>query len=196
MTDDTALPETWRPVVGYEGAYEVSDRGGVRGLARSATRPSGVRVPVSPIVLRPSRGKYGHLSVRLARSGRCKAFYVHRLVMEAFVGPAPDGHECCHRDGDAGNNSLSNLRWGTPSSNNYDRTTHRTNPQVLRQQCPLGHDLVEPNLVRYKQRLGFRSCRACQGAYQVKMRRARCGNEVDFRAVADARYGVIMTGGR
>lgn len=49
---------------------------------------------------------------------------VHRLVLEAYVGPCPVGMECCHNDGDAGNNTLENLRWDTSKSNKADLRKH------------------------------------------------------------------------
>ena len=52
--------------------------------------------------------------------------YVHRLVLEAFVGKCPEGMECCHGDGDRTNNVLSNLRWDTPSANNLEKELHGT----------------------------------------------------------------------
>lgn len=57
------------------------------------------------------------VSVRLARP-------VHRLVMEAFIGPRPEGMECRHLDGDPANNRLSNLTWGTPKENAEDQRRH------------------------------------------------------------------------
>lgn len=52
------------------------------------------------------------------------AYYVHALVLETFVGPRPDGMECCHwkpaPDGGY-DNRLMNLRWDTRSANAYDR---------------------------------------------------------------------------
>lgn len=51
-----------------------------------------------------------------------KERYIHRLVLEAFVGPCPQGMECRHfPDPDPRNNNLSNLRWGTRSENVSDR---------------------------------------------------------------------------
>ncbi len=52
--------------------------------------------------------------------------FVHRLVLEAFVGPCPKGMECCHNDGDPTNNNLSNLRWDTRKANSADRKKHGT----------------------------------------------------------------------
>jgi hypothetical protein len=51
---------------------------------------------------------------------------VHRLVLEAFVGPCPEGMEGCHNDGNRLNNDLSNLRWGTRSDNRDDARKHGT----------------------------------------------------------------------
>lgn len=115
--------EEWRPVVGFEGSYEVSDQGRVRSLARlvRGRHWSGTefmrRVP--PCVLRPGGRKKGAQQFTVA-IGKGNSRYVHSLVLEAFVGPAPEGHECLHGDGGASNNCLSNLRWGTRSENNVD----------------------------------------------------------------------------
>ncbi len=53
------------------------------------------------------------------RGGRQK--WIYRLVLEIFVGPCPPGMECCHYDDNRSNNVLSNLRWGTRTSNLQDR---------------------------------------------------------------------------
>ena len=45
---------------------------------------------------------------------------VHQLVLEAFIGPRPDGYEACHYDGAKENNRLMNLRWDTPEANRDD----------------------------------------------------------------------------
>ncbi len=67
--------------------------------------------------------RLGHQMVMLRPRKNCA---VHRLVLEAFVGPCPSGMQCCHYDGDGSNNHLSNLRWGTPKSNQADRIRHGT----------------------------------------------------------------------
>lgn len=54
--------------------------------------------------------------------------YVHRLVLEAFVGPCPDGLECRHLDGNKANNRASNLCWGTRRENCDDKMKHRVMP--------------------------------------------------------------------
>jgi hypothetical protein len=61
-----------------------------------------------------------HLTVKLFK----KAHWLHRLILEAFQGPCPEGLECLHGDGDPTNNEPSNLRWGTRSENMHDRNLH------------------------------------------------------------------------
>jgi HNH endonuclease len=53
---------------------------------------------------------------------------VHGLVLEAFVGPRPDGMQCRHKNGIRHDNRVENLAWGTPQENSDDRTQHGTQP--------------------------------------------------------------------
>ena len=78
--------------------------------------------------LKPCRMKSGYLTVRLRNSqGRMKHVLIHRLVLEAFVGPCPDGMECRHYpDNTRSNNQLPNLSWGTRQTNQGDRVFHGT----------------------------------------------------------------------
>lgn len=69
--------------------------------------------------------KHGHRYVQLC-NGRHVKRYVHRLVLEAFVGPCPEGMQCRHLDGNPRNNNLENLCWGTPTENQADKIEHGT----------------------------------------------------------------------
>lgn len=66
-----------------------------------------------------------YLHVNLCNRGR-KMCAIHRLVLEAFIGPCPKGMECRHLDGDKQNNKLDNLKWGTHSENQQDAVKHGT----------------------------------------------------------------------
>lgn len=68
----------------------------------------------------------GHLSVAI---GKDNSRLVHVLVLEAFVGPCPDGQESLHGDGIPGNNTLTNLRWGTRTENIIDALNHGAMPR-------------------------------------------------------------------
>jgi len=115
-----SMSEEWRAVPWYEGSYEASDKGRVRSLDRCIFDKNGVKYRLSGILLALNPNSDGYPSVCL--SGVTKT--VHRLVLEAFVGPCPDGLECCHEDDEPTNNCLSNLRWDTKSENQKDSYRH------------------------------------------------------------------------
>ena len=99
--------EEWRPVVGYEGLYEVSNIGRVRSLDRYVKGKGKSYFLHKGRVLSPGIKTEGYLIVRLQR----RMFYVHRLVTEAFL-PNPDNlPEVNHKDEDKTNNRVENLEW-------------------------------------------------------------------------------------
>lgn len=111
LVPDAGELETWRPVVGYEGLYEVSDLGRVRSLHHWGGGKRGG-------LLRPAiTGEYPRMCVALCKGGKHRTRLVHHLVLEAFVGPCPDGMEALHGPGRGLNNSLANLSWGTKNQN-------------------------------------------------------------------------------
>jgi hypothetical protein len=72
----------------------------------------------------------GHIYVVLRRQGGgTKLHQIGHWVLLAFVGPCPAGMECLHDDGNAGNNALTNLRWGTHYENMQDMKRHGTTPR-------------------------------------------------------------------
>lgn len=106
----TKTIERWKPVVGFETMYEVSDQGRVRSYRRGGIR-----------ILKPGPKASGHVSVAL---GRGNSYDVHYLVLRAFVGPRPKGFECRHLNGNPRNNKLSNLEYNTRSQNIRDKKWH------------------------------------------------------------------------
>ncbi len=77
--------------------------------------------------------RYGYVRLGLCRGGNVTHVEVHRLVLEAWVGPCPDGMECCHGDGDPTNNCLENIRWATHQDNVDDTNRHGTQARGERQ---------------------------------------------------------------
>lgn len=114
------MNENWKPIPGLEGRYEVSDQGRVRSYVSLGCRP-GRRD--AAVLLKPSTSSNGYLVVSL---GRGRRRYVHHLVLEAFVGPRPDGMHACHANDDGLDARLDNLSYQTPRSNAYQRTLHGT----------------------------------------------------------------------
>lgn len=119
------VEEEWRDIKGYEGYFQVSSWGRIRSVTRTVRHwRGGTQVVNGRIRKTPKINEYGYLMVQLNREGKGRMFLVHRLVLEAFIGPCPDGMECCHEDGNASNNRLENIRWGTALENGADRVRH------------------------------------------------------------------------
>lgn len=159
MTD-----EVWKPVVGYEGLYEVSNWGNARSLARVDAQ-GGRR---KQRMFKPSRmDKWGHLGIKIRRDGVVKSRYVHHLVLEAFVGPRPEGMEACHWNDVADDNRLENLRWDTRGANRHDRVRNGRDQNANKNHCHRGHAFSESNTYINN---GRRHCRKCQ---QIRHREYR-----------------------
>ena len=154
--------EQWLPVVGYEGLYEVSSEGRVRSLDRWIEKRNGSRCFYRGTLLKPGRTESNHLFVVLpSRNGgpRVNA-RVHRLVLEAFVGPCPEGMEGCHRDDNPTNNHIENLRWDTHSENTLDRVRNGIHHLANKTHCPYGHEYTPENTYIIPSS-GGRVCREC-----------------------------------
>lgn len=122
-----SLPgEIWKPVVGWDGYYEISDHGRLRSVERIVYRPSGVAVRWKGRLLKMAVTVGGHYIAVLCRKSIRRMVRVHRLVLEAFVGPCPAGMECCHGNGNPADNRLGNLRWDTSEANKADQKRHGT----------------------------------------------------------------------
>lgn len=103
--------EVWKPVVGYEGLYEVSSMGRVRRKQW--------------LLMHPKEEKCGYRRVLLTKDGEQKPFLVHRLVAEAFI-PNPNNYPIInHMDECPSNNRVGNLEWCTYKHN----ANWGTNPQ-------------------------------------------------------------------
>ncbi len=178
----------WRSISGFEGRYEVSNLGDVRSLAS---------VNGGGRVLKPYTAVDGYHLVDLFGStgARRRAARVHCLVLEAFVGPRPDGMYGCHNDGNPQNNLLSNLRWDTPRNNSLDKVIHGRDYNANKDHCPHRHLLREPNLCAASFSEGHRGCLACHRASGLNRARARRGlPRVDVRELSDQIYGQLMRG--
>lgn len=107
MSEET---EEWRDISNFEG-HKISSFGRVMSFRKKrwVIRHQGTSAP-------------GYKYVTL----NGVVCFVHRLVLETFVGPCPEGMEARHvKTNDPGNNHLENLEWGTPKQNGEDRKRHR-----------------------------------------------------------------------
>jgi hypothetical protein len=115
-----------KEIPGFPG-YFVDADGSVwsrRKLFRPGVAPFWRHMKIS---IRPDG--YGVVGLRPQTNSKVKVFYVHRLMLETFVGPCPEGMIACHNDGNPRNNTASNLRWDTPANNSQDSVRHGVIPK-------------------------------------------------------------------
>lgn len=140
MAEILPLKEAWRPIKGTP--YEVSDCGRVRRDGR---------------LLKLNQTNKGYLRAALSVGNAVEHRLVHRLVVEAFLGPIPDGLCVNHKDANRTNNHVSNLEIVTRLEN--QRHMIKLGRNVWRTHCLRGHPFTADNVKLHKS--GFRLCRIC-----------------------------------
>lgn len=109
-------PSRWKPVVGYEGYYEISQEGEVRGIERLVPTMQGKRT-IKSHLLTTRINNDGYVEIRLCRDGKTKTTFLHILLAKAFIPNPQNKPEVNHKDGNKTNNELSNLEWVTHAEN-------------------------------------------------------------------------------
>ncbi len=157
--------EEWRPVIGYEGRYEVSSLGRVRSLSRTVEHKDGTRSRRAGRILSPGHRSNGYLHVNLYYGHkRSKSIYVHTLVLEAFVGPRPSPEMVArHLDDNSTRNHVDNLAWGSESENQYDKVRNGNHHYAKRDTCKWGHEYTPENTyIRERGKCKTRVCKTCE----------------------------------
>lgn len=124
----------YKDIPGYPG-YQACSDGSIWSfkLKGGNDRASGQRSPM-PKRMTIHRDRAGYCHVNLTHNGRNVVCSVHRLVLEAFIGPCPEGMEACHYpDHDKTNNRPENLRWATRDANMEDN--YRDRLPVIEKTC-------------------------------------------------------------
>lgn len=115
--------EIWKPVVGYEGLYEVSNLGRIKSLSRLTSCHGYFTKSWPEKILHPTIQNNGYMSLPLYKHGVMKRYSVHRLVAMAFI-ENPNDYSCVdHIDTDKTNNRVDNLRWCNHKSNSNNPKT-------------------------------------------------------------------------
>ena len=107
--------EIWKDIAGYEGLYQVSDKGRVRSLKYGKER-----------ILKPRNIGQGYLQVILCKNREMKQYYVHRLTAQTFIHNPNNLPQVNHKDEVKTNNSVENLEWcDRKYNNNYGTRNQR-----------------------------------------------------------------------
>jgi len=116
------MKEIFRPVVGYEGRYEVSNLGNIKRVSRFVYRPTDKHNTyelVAEILMSPKTSKTGYKVVKLVDDrGNRRDWLVHRLVAFAFIDKPSDKDYVNHKNGIKDDNRAENLEWCSIRENN------------------------------------------------------------------------------
>lgn len=113
------MKEEWRPVVGFEGLYEVSNLGNVDACDKVVICKNGNKKHLRRKHMHLSTS-HGYYNVTLRKEGKNKTFWVHSLVAQAFIPNPANLSEVNHKDENGYNNRIDNLEWCTHKYNcNY-----------------------------------------------------------------------------
>ena len=121
--------EIWKPVVGFEGLYEVSNMGNIRSVTRTVLQPNKNGVPIAYNTLKGkpmklSLDRYGYLYCTLSKNGKRTQHTAHRMVAEAFLECEEPSKYCVdHINTVRTDNRVVNLRFVSIKENNNNPLT-------------------------------------------------------------------------
>ena len=109
-------PAKWMPVVGYEGFYEISNEGEVRGVKRMVVTPQGLRTILGK-TLKTRINNDGYVDVRISKEGQVRTTFIHVLLAKAFIPNPKNKPEVNHINGIKTDNRIENLEWVSHAEN-------------------------------------------------------------------------------
>lgn len=117
MDNNNTDKEIWKGIKGYEGCYQISNKGRVKSIGRVVSSLKCKRKTVPTRILCQNINKVnGYASVQLSSKGMKKRVTIHRLVAFAFI-EYTEGKEVNHINGNKLDNRLENLEFVTKSEN-------------------------------------------------------------------------------
>lgn len=138
--------EIWKPIIGYEGLYEISNYGDVKSLEKQRKMPQNRGIKIyKETILKLCKNNRGYLYVTLRNNGKSKKFTVHRLVALHFIENSNNFLEVMHLDNNPLNNYYLNLKWGTHKDNMSHKV--KSNRQIKGESVKISklknHDIID-----------------------------------------------------
>lgn len=128
--------EKWADIAGFEGYYQISNRGNVRSCERLLPAANGGTQKKRGQIIKPTTMPNGYLQVGLHKDGVHRCAYVHRLVAIAFLDNPKGFTEVNHKDENKANNQVDNLEWCSHYYNiNYGTTRSRISKTHIERGC-------------------------------------------------------------
>lgn len=107
----------WKPILKFNGEYEVSNTGLVRSTDKNILKSNGKTYFRKSKILRPAKTKDGYLQVGISFQNKLSSHKIHRLVAVSFICGQENKTDVNHKDGNKLNNFVENLEWVTKSEN-------------------------------------------------------------------------------
>ena len=153
------MDEIWHDIEGYEGLYQISNKGHVKSLYKGSER-----------ILRAHDNGAGYLKVQLYKNTARQYRYIHRLVAETFIVNLHNLPEINHKDENKKNNCVENLEWCDRGYNvNYGSRNERVSRKIL-QYSKSGEFIKEwPGAREVERMLGIANSHiidCCRGKYK------------------------------
>ena len=111
------MEEIWKPVVGWEDSYEVSNLGNIKSLDRYITTKNGHQLYIKQTIIKKRINNCGYERVELNKNGKGKMYSIHRLVAEAFLENFNKNLQVNHKNGIKTDNRIQNLEMVTAKEN-------------------------------------------------------------------------------
>lgn len=163
-----ASEEHWKPIIGFEGLYEISDLGRVKSLSRYVKSKANSKMKIPERILKTGKNSCGYALVVLMKNNKRHNKLVHRLVAEAFINNPENYAVVNHIDGNKQNNNVSNLEWCSTSYNMKHAYLTGLNRKIkaVIQLDLTGKIIRKYNSVRETEQYGYQSSgvsEACNG---------------------------------
>lgn len=127
--------EVWKSIPGYEGLYEVSNKGRVKSCEktlRCRNQCCEFDHTYPEKLLYTDNKQDGYYRVSLANDGKWKTWLTHRLVALAFIPNPENKPEVNHKDRNHGNNCVENLEQVTKEENLAHLIANGWDPRMTR----------------------------------------------------------------
>jgi len=177
--------EEWRPVRGFEGIYEVSNRGRVKVSEREVHTKDGRHFKRRAQILVQHKNHSGIYRVNISVNGKLSQKQVADMVLEAFHRPKDNSGRVTEiarwRDGNRANNHIDNLEW-------MPRPGFRGEAKA----CKRGHKFIPENLEQWAIPKGQKRCLACSRARTIAYQNGRGGDNGYVTKIADKEYLRIL----
>ena len=162
------MTEVWKPVVGRENAYEVSNLGRLRSIDRIVFGKH-----LKGKILQECRDQHGYSTVILSYCGHRHSTRRHRLVAEAFIPNPERKRDVNHLNGNKSDNRVENLEWTTHRENTDHAWGTGLTPHPPKEECRPIEKILEGKVIdtylsikEASEKTGVNStsiCKCCKG---------------------------------